>query len=54
MRNLKPDWGNLTIRDFRGDGGNLAEKQQKAPPSYSTALVAPETGGLPERVTLKR
>ena len=27
MRNLKPDWGNLTIRDFRGDGGNLAEKK---------------------------
>jgi len=23
MRNLKPDWGKLTVRDFRGDGGNL-------------------------------
>jgi hypothetical protein len=22
-RSLEPDWGNLTVRDLRGDGGNL-------------------------------
>jgi hypothetical protein len=22
-RSLEPDWGNLTVRDFRGNGGNL-------------------------------
>ena len=39
-RHLKLDWGNLTVQDFRGDGGNLALEgtfpRAKASPFYST------------------